>query len=118
MKENTTEIGMRLIQFRKSLGFSQVQIAERADVSRVYITQIETGKTNPSYNVIFNLITKCNLSIDWLITGKGDMTFEATESIANKLLDFYFPFIEKMSEMPREKQKRLIKIFTEILETD
>lgn len=118
MNSESFEIGIRLVKFRKSLGLSQVKMAEKTNVNRVYITQIETGKTTPSYNVIFNLITKCNLSIDWLITGKGDMTFEATESIVNKLLDFYFPFITKMSELPKEKQKRLIKIFTDILETD
>jgi len=118
MDQNDSEIGVRLIQFRKSLGLSQLEMAEKAGVNRVYITQIETGKTNPSYNVIYNFITKCNLSIDWLITGNGDMQIDMSESIASKLLDFYYPFIYKLSELPRDKQKRLIKIFTEILETN
>ncbi|MES0491957.1 MAG: hypothetical protein ABUK01_18325 [Leptospirales bacterium] len=59
-----------------------------------------------------------SLSIDWLLTGKGQMLLIDDDNVINKLKDYHLTFLEKLASMPEEKQQRLINAFTEILETD
>jgi transcriptional regulator with XRE-family HTH domain len=40
-----------LVGRRKELGFSQTDVAERADIARNYLSEIETGERTPSVPV-------------------------------------------------------------------
>lgn len=39
------EIGQRIRRFRKARGFSQEELAEKADISVTHMSHIETGNT-------------------------------------------------------------------------
>ena len=112
------EIGVRIKILRESLGLSQKDISEKAEINRVYMNRIESGKYNPSFNAIYNILTKFNVSIDWLLTGKGQMFLIDEDNAINKLKDYHLQFLDKLVSMPEEKQERLINAFNEILETD
>ena len=112
------QIGNRLAQFRKKLGLSQKELAELAGVNRVYLAQIETGRTNPSFNVIYNIYRKYALSIDWLLSGNGSMTIDQSIEQNNEhlqLLDFQEEFIKKLNLHKTESQKKILKAVFDIL---
>jgi len=119
MEKEFKQIGNRLALFRKKLGFSQKELAELAGVNRVYLAQIETGRTNPSFNVIYNIYTKYALSIDWLLSGNGPMTIDQSIEENNEqiqLLDFQEEFIHKLNLHKNESQKKILKAVFDILE--
>jgi transcriptional regulator with XRE-family HTH domain len=118
MEELNKQIGQRFAIFRKTIGLSQKSIAEKAGLNRVNINRMEMGKFNPSFNTIIHILQTYKISIDWLLTGNGQMFLIDEDHTVNKLKDYHLAFLEKLVSMPAEKQHRLINAFSEILETD
>ena len=56
--------------WREYRGFSQVELAESADISTAYLSQIESGKRKGSAKVLARLAKSLNLTIDDLITSE------------------------------------------------
>ena len=53
MRDILVQLGKRIRRYRERLGISQEELADRADIHRNYISQIEGGKRNLSfYNVV------------------------------------------------------------------
>ena len=49
------KIGRRIALLRADKGYSQNELAERADISRIYISKIENGKVEFSVTVLCKL---------------------------------------------------------------
>ena len=62
-----SEIGKRIYDVRKSHGLSQAELAEIADLSAVYISNIEAGKKNFSVDVLMRLCLALDISSDFLL---------------------------------------------------
>ena len=60
-------IGKRLCETRKLQGISQAELAEKADLSVVYISNIEAGKKNISVDVLLRLCSALNMPSDFLL---------------------------------------------------
>lgn len=60
-------IGKRLRETRKLQGISQAELAERADLSVVYISNIEAGKKNISADVLIKLCSALRIPSDFLL---------------------------------------------------
>ena len=58
---------------RKELNISAQKLADKLGVSLGAIQQYERGTREPNYNFLFQLNTKLNVNINWLMTGKGNM---------------------------------------------
>ncbi|WP_226672598.1 helix-turn-helix transcriptional regulator [Rossellomorea aquimaris] len=54
----------KLVEFRKTFGYSQERLAARLGVSRQTIISIEKGKYDPSLNLAFQLAHVFETSID------------------------------------------------------
>lgn len=67
-----------LIEFRKSKGLKQEQVASDAFIDRGYYSQIETGKRNPSLNIAVNIARV--LDFDPLIFFKENLNNHSLES--------------------------------------
>ena len=65
-------IGKRLCETRKLQGISQAELAEKADLSEVYISNIEAGKKNISADVLLRLCLAMNIPSDFLL--RADLT--------------------------------------------
>lgn len=65
MQEQTT-FSIRLKELRSSLNMTQVQFANHVGTNQVTLSSYETGATNPSLEIVKEIATKCNVSIDWL----------------------------------------------------
>lgn len=65
MSEQTT-FSIRLKELRSNLKMTQVQFANYVGTNQVTLSAYETGSTNPSLEIVKEIATKCNVSIDWL----------------------------------------------------
>jgi len=70
LKEN---IGTRLRRLRDSLGMTQADMVKYFDVCRANYSRIEQGKVGPNPHIMHILKTNFNISLNWLVTGEGEM---------------------------------------------
>jgi len=56
--------GDTLREFRKELGLSQEEYAFRCGLDRTYISGLERGVRNPTYQVICRLVTTFEVSLE------------------------------------------------------
>lgn len=63
--------GKRIAAYRKARCKSQHQFSLLINVSRSYLGDIEAGRCEPSHNFLEALLTGTDVSIDWVLTGKG-----------------------------------------------
>lgn len=69
------EIGTRLKQFRNNLDLSQRDLSKRLDISQTYYSMLERGKLPLSPLIMRIIFEHFNISLDWLITGEGDIFY-------------------------------------------
>lgn len=63
----------RIREIRQTLGLNQNDFAEALNLKRNSITQIETGRRNPSDRTLLDICKEFNVNENWLRTGKGEM---------------------------------------------
>ena len=68
-KDLNEEIGARVRQRRKALGYTREYIAERANISVQFLFDIEKGKKSMTAMTIVNLAEALSVSIDFLLLG-------------------------------------------------
>lgn len=116
MKDLKIEIGKRVLQARKELGLTQVQIENRAEISQGYISHVEKGNQNPSFDFLLKLAKTYDLSIDWLIFGVGQMKMLPKDHILNRLNPRQIQLLQKILSQPPESQDKLLNILTDIMD--
>lgn len=66
--------GVRLQQFLSAENITQAQFADSLGITRASISHILAGRNKPSFDFLSGVLRRYpNLSIDWLIAGKGRM---------------------------------------------
>ncbi|NIM13686.1 MAG: helix-turn-helix domain-containing protein [Candidatus Aminicenantes bacterium] len=74
MKEELLlHLGSRVIEARGKLGLKQKDFAKALGVSASYLSDIELGKTRPSFDFLISCYSKYKLNISWLLVGDGPM---------------------------------------------
>ena len=73
-------IGERLKQIRQVLGIKQVDLAKVLKINPSAISQMESGRTNPSLETLSELVVNYNVNLHWLITGIGKMFNTANDT--------------------------------------
>ncbi|MBO6170313.1 MAG: helix-turn-helix transcriptional regulator [Bacteroidales bacterium] len=70
----------RLLRFLSAENISQSQFADTIGVARASISHILSGRNRPGFD-FFEKVAACypNLSLEWLITGKGKMYSHADD---------------------------------------
>lgn len=68
------EVGRRMSKRRKELGLKQYQVCEMIDVNYKYISNLETGRSAPSLDVIMRLCEALQTTPDYFLVGsdKGE----------------------------------------------
>lgn len=61
------QIGPRLLAARHEAGLSVRALAADIGVSGALISQIETGRTQPSVTTLYALVERLGVSLDWLV---------------------------------------------------
>src|SRR2546423_3706375 len=62
--EPASPLGKRLRQERDGLGLSLRELARRLDVSPSLVSQIETGKVQPSVRTLYAMVSELGVSLD------------------------------------------------------
>lgn len=65
-----TIVGQRVKQRRRELGMSQDSLAQRAGISKSFLSDLETGKRSLGAETLLDLARAMGLSLDYLMTGK------------------------------------------------
>lgn len=70
------EVGRRMSKRRKELGLKQYEVCEMIDVNYKYISNLETGRSAPSLDVIMRLCEALQTTPDYFLVGsdKSGMT--------------------------------------------
>lgn len=72
MKEQLRkDIGARLLNIRKELGFTQAVMASHFNIGRANYARIEKGEIFPNETVLVTMRKEFDISLDWLVAGVG-----------------------------------------------
>lgn len=72
-----TELSERLEKIKQHFGLNDSKLAEIAGVTPTAIGNIINGVTdNPKISLLKNITSKLNISLDWLVSGEGQMLKE------------------------------------------
>lgn len=67
------DLSSRLKQVRESLKMSQTQMSKLLSIGQSTLSQLETGNSSPSFEVLNKLAERADVNLNWLVTGSGDM---------------------------------------------
>ena len=70
MYYDPVECGMRIANLRTEIGFTQVQAAEKLNVSVQHYRAVETGRRSASLELMVDISSIFHTSLDYLILGK------------------------------------------------
>ena len=71
---------------REALGLSQREFARLIGKTGAYICQVESGKLEPTYEVVETVISTFHIKPSWYVTGEGEMIAEqAGGDVAERL---------------------------------
>ncbi len=119
------ELAQRLVQIRKSKGYSQEELAKALEISRPSLAQIELGNRNIDIFEIQKMASILGFSIDELVNANESILAEPemmyasikkTESIRNnipsfnqtKFINTFLYLIEKTAGMPNICEKGVL----------
>lgn len=77
------KVSERIKTTRKRLGYSQDVLGAKVGVSRVAVSQWERDETTPSGRYLNDLAAALGVSVEWLLTGKGDVSTPAPAFVVN-----------------------------------
>ena len=72
MDQQLQEIGLRLKQARLAKNLSQPQLAEAADISVSFLSNLENGRQAMNIKTLIALLDILNVSADWLLGNSTD----------------------------------------------
>lgn len=61
------ELGKKIQEARKKLGYTQESLAEKADIGIMYLGEIERGVKMPSLKIFTKLIVALEISADYVL---------------------------------------------------
>lgn len=108
-KELREAVATRLKKVREILGFTQERMVTFFGVQRSTYTRNERGDTFPGYPILLKLATRFDISLDWLVCGKGPMIFKekaaarrgsAVETDIKELLPEHRELVLAMEKVP------------------
>lgn len=72
MDQQLQEIGARLKQARLAKNMTQSQIAEAANISISYLSNLEQGRQAMNVKILTSLLKALNISADWLLNNETE----------------------------------------------
>jgi transcriptional regulator with XRE-family HTH domain len=68
-KGATKKLGGRVRALRKKKGWTQTEMADLLVISRVYLSELETGKRDPSFTILKVLADGLSITLSKLLDG-------------------------------------------------
>ncbi len=86
--ETLPNVGTRIKQARTSLHVQQKDAAAALGVSPSHISEVESGKSNPSAFFVYKLSLVYNISVEYIFHGRGKMIYEPDSKFSEEVYDF------------------------------
>ncbi len=90
------EIGERIRQRRRELGLTQEALADNADLSKSFISEMESGDTAASGLVYLRVARALDVTVQWLLTGLVPDDAQSAQT-ASQLIS-KMPLVSKVAE--------------------
>lgn len=111
----------RFKELRETLSLTQQKFADRLNISRNFVAQIEMGSKIPSERTIKDICREFKVNYDWLVNGTGDM-FQDDDSDAQAIVDsvmtgdndFAKKTLVKFARLSEERWRQLQEILEEL----
>lgn len=111
----------RFKELRETLSLTQQKFADRLDISRNFVAQIEMGNKIPSERTIKDICREFKVNYDWLVNGTGNM-FQDDDSDAQAIVDsvmtgdndFAKKTLVKFARLSEEHWRQLQEILEEL----
>ena len=68
--EEYTLLGLNIAYYRKSMGLSQIELAERVDISRTHMSRIENSDCAVSLDVVFRIAKVLQVPVEKLFAAR------------------------------------------------
>jgi transcriptional regulator with XRE-family HTH domain len=72
-------VGQRLKYWRKQKGYTQAQLAEKANMSRSYVADVERDRYNPSVETLSSIAKALNIPVSNLLEDNQRLVSESPE---------------------------------------
>jgi transcriptional regulator with XRE-family HTH domain len=66
-------IGLRIKELRAKKNCKQKEFAEIFNIDSSTLSKIEQGKMQPTLQFLMEISSKLEVSVDWILTGKGEL---------------------------------------------
>lgn len=114
----------RFKELRESLSLTQQKFADRLDISRNFVAQIEMGNKIPSERTIKDICREFKVNYDWLVNGTGEM-FRDDDSDAQAIVDsvmtgendFAKKTLVKFARLSEDRWRQIQEILSELEKT-
>ena len=106
-------IGERLKQIRQSLGLKQIDLAKVLKLNPSAISQMESGRTNPSLETLEELSVNYNVNLHWLITGAGKMFNTANAAISQDVGSW-----DNFQKLLNDRLEEILQARLDLLDSD
>ena len=104
---NKTAIKQRISAEREKMGWTQVQLAEKAGITPAAVCQIEKGDRVPTIPVLYRIAQVLRVSLDYL-TGQKD-SIELKDALQNQELKTFFRKYQNLDEEDRRFIEKYVK---------
>ena len=106
--------GARLRELRRHLGRSRGEMARRLGISRQAYDKNENGQTFPRKATLEILVNEYDLSMDWLISGRGPMFYNREKQRVESLEKELAALKSEHEKLLAREQERAVKLEREM----
>ena len=86
---NLTSVGERIKSIRRHHNLTQIEFAQSLEISQGTLSEIESGKAKPSFDVLVRLADKYMVDMNWLIMNQqADLNIVLQENERTLLHNF------------------------------
>ena len=85
-KTSLSGIGKRIAEIRHEIGMTQEQLAEKAEISVVHLSNIELCKKLPGLPVLIRIAEALEVATDWILRANVPGTYAVANEKIGKLL--------------------------------
>ncbi|UUV25908.1 MULTISPECIES: helix-turn-helix domain-containing protein [Lysinibacillus] len=90
----------RLRKCRESQGFSQIEFAQKLEVSNTVLSRYESGDREPNFDMLIKISSILNVSVDYLLFGStNNKALFHSESSVTKLKNFHKELVHADEEL-------------------
>ncbi|WP_303150019.1 helix-turn-helix transcriptional regulator [uncultured Cloacibacillus sp.] len=100
-------LGSAIKNYRKLNNYTQLQVANKLGVSRIYVQAIESGRREPSMKLLLRIAEVLNVKLNDLVAKQSpDNKVQLESVIASRDNDLWF----RSKQLNEQERRRLAKI--------